>query len=71
MPKIKNKLRLLERSVELLSPINVLRKGYTMTLKNGEVAFLSDLQKGDESQKIKDICEWFSKNRKECYYRNN
>lgn len=43
-----NKLRLLERSVELLSPINVLRKGYTMTLKNGEVAFLSDLQKGDE-----------------------
>lgn len=43
-----NKLRLLERSVELLSPINVLKKGYTMTLKNGAIVSLADIKPGDE-----------------------
>lgn len=43
-----NRLRLLQRSVELLSPINVLKKGYTMTLINGEVVSLQDLTVGDE-----------------------
>lgn len=43
-----HRLAMLEKSVELLSPQNVLKKGYTMTLKNGVVASLSDIQVGDE-----------------------
>jgi exodeoxyribonuclease VII large subunit len=43
-----HRLQLLERTVELLSPQSILKKGYTMTLKNGTVASLQDLQAGDE-----------------------
>lgn len=43
-----HRLQLLERTVELLSPQSILKKGYTMTLKNGVVASLQDLQAGDE-----------------------
>ena len=43
-----HRLQLLERSLDLLSPQNVLKKGYTMTLKNGALASLQDLHKGDE-----------------------
>lgn len=43
-----HRLQLLERSLDLLSPQNVLKKGYTMTLKNGAVASLQDLHTGDE-----------------------
>lgn len=43
-----HRLQLLERTVALLSPQSILKKGYTMTLKNGVVASLQDLQAGDE-----------------------
>lgn len=43
-----HRLQLLERSLDLLSPQNVLKKGYTMTLKDGAVVALQDLQAGDE-----------------------
>lgn len=43
-----HRLQLLERTVALLSPQSILKKGYTMTLKNGVVALLQDLQAGDE-----------------------
>lgn len=43
-----HRLQLLERTVALLSPQSILKKGYTMTLKNGVVASLQDLQTGDE-----------------------
>lgn len=43
-----HRLQLLERSIDLLSPQNVLKKGYTMTLKNGAVVALEDVKTGDE-----------------------
>ena len=48
MERKEHRLQLLERSIDLLSPHNVLKKGYTMTLKNGAVVALKDLQEGDE-----------------------
>lgn len=43
-----HRLLLMERTIELLSPQNVLKKGYTMTLKNGVVTSLDDVLPGDE-----------------------
>jgi exodeoxyribonuclease VII large subunit len=48
LEKKESKLHLLERSVELLSPLTILKKGYTMTLKNGVVASFADIKPGDE-----------------------
>jgi exodeoxyribonuclease VII large subunit len=48
LDKKEHRLAMLEKTLELLSPVNVLKKGYTMTLKNGVVASLDDIQVGDE-----------------------
>lgn len=42
-----HRLEMLSRSLQLLSPYNVLKKGYTMTLKNGVVVSAENVQKGD------------------------
>ncbi len=43
-----HQLQMVERSIDLLSPQNILKKGYTMTLKNGEVVSFADIQPGDD-----------------------
>lgn len=44
----KNKLNITEKHLELMSPNNILRKGYTLTMKNGKFVKLSkDLKAGD------------------------
>ncbi|MFV0537531.1 MAG: exodeoxyribonuclease VII large subunit [Dysgonomonas sp.] len=44
----KNKLEITEKHLELMSPNNILKKGYTLTMKDGKVVKLSkDLKVGD------------------------
>ena len=41
-------LELLSKNIELLSPESALKRGFTMTLKDGiPIKFVSELQKGD------------------------
>jgi exodeoxyribonuclease VII large subunit len=45
----KNKLTLSEKTIQFLNPINVLQKGYTLTLKDGKIVKdLSQLSKNDK-----------------------
>lgn len=44
-----NKLDVLEKHIELVSPENILKKGYSLTLKNGKaVKKIADVESGDE-----------------------